>query len=212
VTALALAWNPRFVAFLARPAPEPFMSQPELNEEDLLQRAGRGDTRAFEQLYDRTAPRLFGLLRQMLHDEREAEDILQDGFVQLWERASTFDPERSKAFTWAVMLFRHKAIDRMRMLGRRNRLVDSAILEQTTLGAASQNNVHDEVEAGERGVVVREALNELPKDQRQLIEFAFLKGLTHHVIAESLGIPLGTVKTNIRRGLLRLRDLLKGGA
>ena len=60
--------------------------------------------------------------------------------------------------------------------------------------------------------VVREALNELPKDQRQLIEFAFLKGLTHHVIAESLGIPLGTVKTNIRRGLLRLRDLLKGGA
>ena len=85
------------------------MSQTELSEEDLLQRAGRGDSRAFDQLYDRMAPRLFGLLRQMLHDEREAEDILQDGFVLLWERASTFEAERSKAFTWAVMLFRHKA-------------------------------------------------------------------------------------------------------
>ncbi len=188
------------------------MSQPELSEEDLLQRAGRGDARAFDQLYDRMAPRLFGLLRQMLHDEREAEDILQDGFVLLWERASTFDPDRSKAFTWAVMLFRHKAIDRMRMLGRRNRLVDSAVLEQTTLGESAHAGADEEVQASERGVVVREALGELPKDQRQLIEFAFLKGLTHHVIAESLGMPLGTVKTNIRRGLLRLRDLLKGGA
>lgn len=192
--------------------PKPPMSQPELSEEDLLQRAGRGDSRAFDQLYDRMAPRLFGLLRQMLHDEREAEDILQDGFVLLWERASTFDPDRSKAFTWAVMLFRHKAIDRMRMLGRRNRLVDSAVLEQTTLGASSPPGVDEEVQAHERSIVVGEALNELPKEQRQLIEFAFLKGLTHHVIAESLGIPLGTVKTNIRRGLLRLRDLLKGGA
>jgi RNA polymerase sigma-70 factor, ECF subfamily len=188
------------------------MSPPDLSEEDLLQRTGRGDARAFDQLYDRIAPRLFGLLRQMLHDEREAEDILQDGFVLLWSRASTFDPDRSKAFPWAVMLFRHKAIDRMRMLGRRNRLVDSAILEQTTLSAPAHAGADDEVQTAERGVVVREALNELPKDQRQLIEFAFLKGLTHHVIAESLGIPLGTVKTNIRRGLLRLRDLLKGGA
>ncbi|MHB1080865.1 MAG: RNA polymerase sigma factor [Prosthecobacter sp.] len=188
------------------------MRQPELSEEELLQRAGSGDSRAFDQLYDRMAPRLFGLLRQMLHDEREAEDILQDGFVLLWESASTFDPERSKAFTWAVMLFRNKAIDRMRMLGRRNRLVDSAALEQSTLGASFQAGVEEEVIAHERGLVVGAALNELPKEQRQLIEFAFLKGLTHHVIAESLGIPLGTVKTNIRRGLLRLRDLLKGGA
>jgi RNA polymerase sigma-70 factor (ECF subfamily) len=126
------------------------MSQPELSEEDLLQRAGRGDVRAFEQLYDRLAPRLFGLLRQMLHDEREAADVLQDGFVLLWERAQTFDPERSRAFTWAVMLFRHKAIDRMRMLGRRNRLVDSAILQQTSLAASSQAGADEDVQSAER--------------------------------------------------------------
>ncbi|MBB5034798.1 RNA polymerase sigma factor [Prosthecobacter vanneervenii] len=187
------------------------MSQPELSEDELLQRAGRGDARAFDQLYDRLAPRLFGLLRQMLYDEKEAEEVLQEGFVQLWERAPSFDPERSKAFTWAVMLFRHKAIDRMRMLGRRNRLVDGAVLEQTTLGGSSQA-ADEALQDAERGEAVRQALNELPKEQRQLIECAFLKGLTHHVIAESFGMPLGTVKTNIRRGLLRLRDLLKGGA
>ena len=187
------------------------MAQPEYSEEELLQRAGRGDARAFERLYDLLAPRLFGLLRQMLTDEREAEDMLQDGFVQLWSRASDFDPARSKAFTWAVMIFRHKAIDRMRALGRRNRLVESAALEQVTLADSTHAGADEEAQAGERGTLVREALKDLPKEQRQLIEFAFLKGLTHHVIADSLGIPLGTVKTNIRRGLLRLRDLLKGG-
>ncbi|MDP1589267.1 MAG: sigma-70 family RNA polymerase sigma factor [Prosthecobacter sp.] len=167
--------------------------------------------RAFEQLYDRLAPRLHGLLRQMLHDEREAEEVLQDSFVQLWDRAPSFDPVRSQAFTWAAMIFRHKAIDRMRMLGRRNRLVESAALEHSVLDAGSDAAADAELETSERAAAVREALRELPKDQRQLIEFAFLKGLTHHVLAESLNLPLGTVKTHIRLGLLRLCDLLKGG-
>lgn len=187
------------------------MAQPELSEEDLLLRVARKDTRAFDQLYDVLAPRLYGLLRQLLHDEREAEEVLQDGFVHLWESASGFDPERGRAFTWAVMLFRHKAIDRMRTLGRRTRLVERAALEQAVL-PPEPPSADEGLLADERRTVVRSALNELPKDQRQLIECAFLKGLTHHVISESLGLPLGTVKTNIRRGLLRLRDLLKGGS
>lgn len=216
MTAEALAWNPRHFSqdIGLRPVRcviDPTMSQPEDSEEDLLQRAGRGDARAFEQLYDLLAPRLFGLLRQMLHDEREAEDVLQDGFVQVWERASTFDPARGRAFPWTVMILRHKAIDRMRVLGRRTRLVESAALEEATL--AGQGPAADaQAVANERGAAVRAALNELPNEQRKLIEHAFLKGLTHHVIADSLGLPLGTVKTNIRRGLIRLRDLLKGGA
>jgi RNA polymerase sigma-70 factor (ECF subfamily) len=188
------------------------MSQPELTEEELLQHAGRGSVRAFDRLYDLIAPRIHGLLRQMLNDEKEVEDVMQDGFVQLWDRASSFDPDRSKAYTWAVMIFRNKAIDRMRMLGRRNRLVESAALAGVSLSAMPPAMADAALQASERAGVVREALNELPDEQRQLIECAFLKGLTHHVIAESLSMPLGTVKTNIRRGLLRLRDLLKGGA
>lgn len=188
------------------------MSQPELTEEELLQHAGRGSARAFDRLYDLIAPRIHGLLRQMLNDEKEVEDVMQDGFVQLWDRASSFDPDRSKAYTWAVMIFRNKAIDRMRMLGRRNRLVESAALAGVSLSAMPPAMADAALQASERAGVVREALNELPDEQRQLIECAFLKGLTHHVIAESLSMPLGTVKTNIRRGLLRLRDMLKGGA
>ncbi|MCB1277186.1 sigma-70 family RNA polymerase sigma factor [Prosthecobacter sp.] len=187
------------------------MTPPELTEEELLQRTGRGDSRAFDQVYDRMAPRIFGLLRQMMHDGREAEDLLQDGFVLLWEKASTFDPDRGKAFPWVVSLFRNKAIDRMRMLGRRNRLMDSEALEQVALPESVHGSSEDEA-ASERGLVVGEAFGKVPKEQRRLIELAFLKGLTHHVIAESMGIPLETVRTNIRKGLLRLRDVLKGGA
>lgn len=185
------------------------MPSPEISDETLLQRAGTGDTRAFEQLYDRLSPRLLGLLRQML-DDTEAEDVLQEGFLYLWDHARDFDPSRSRAFTWSVMIFRHKAIDRMRALGRRSRLMDAAAVEQAVLETASVGTA-ETVDMKDRQKQVHAALNELPGDQRKLIEFAFLKGLTHHAIAESLGLPLGTVKTNIRRGLLRLRDLLKGG-
>ncbi|MBL9133311.1 MAG: sigma-70 family RNA polymerase sigma factor [Verrucomicrobiaceae bacterium] len=187
------------------------MSQIEVTDEELLQRSGQGDSRAFDQLYDRMAPRLFGLLRQMLHDEREAEDVLQDGFVQLWDHAASFDRSRAKAFTWAVMIFRNKAIDRMRALGRRTRLVDAASLEHATLRDDVQPGADEDVQTMERAAIVRDALKQLPDEQRKLVELAFLKGLTHHVISDTLGIPLGTVKTNIRRGLMRLRDLLKGG-
>lgn len=188
------------------------MSHTDVTDEELLQRAGRGDARAFDALYDRLAPRLFGLLRQMLHDEKDAEDVLQDGFVQLWEHASSYDPARSKAFTWTVMIFRNKAIDRMRALGRRTRLVEAASVEHATLSDDVQRGADEDVVSQERATIVRQALQELPQEQRRLVELAFLKGLTHHVIAETLGMPLGTVKTNIRRGLMRLRDLLKGGA
>ena len=190
------------------------MSQPEATDEDLLQRAGRGETRAFEQLYDALAPRLFGLLRQMLPEEREAEDMLQDSFMQMWEKAPAFDPERSRALPWAAAICRQKALERMRVLGRRTRLVESSVLQQVTLDGPPHAGT-DELAEGQgqqRAAVVRAALNELPQEQRQLIECAFAKGLTHHVIADSLGLPLETVKTNIRRGLLRLRDLLKGAA
>jgi RNA polymerase sigma-70 factor, ECF subfamily len=181
------------------------MAQPEYSEEELLQRAGRGEMRAFERLYDLLAPRLFGLLRQMLPDEREAEDMLQDGFVMLWERASSYDPSRSRAFPWAVIIFRQKAIDRMRTMGRRNRMVDRAALDTTALSAAGIEQIH------ERSAEVQSAFDVLPKEQRQLIECAFLKGLTHHVLADVMSLPLGTVKSSIRSGLLRLHGLLKGG-
>ncbi len=181
-------------------------------DESILQRVGAGDERAFSQLYDRFSGPLFGLMRQMLDDEKDAEDVLQEGFVYLWQKAASFDAAKSKAFTWAVMIFRNKAIDRLRTRGRRSRLADEAAKELPLMTYAAEPGADHAAADRDRAALVRQALLSLPDEQRRLIERAFFKGETHLIIAETLGLPLGTVKTNIRRGLLRLRDVLKGGA
>lgn len=179
-------------------------------DEDLLVRAAGGDQSAFSALYDRFSPPLFALMRQMLGDETEAEDVLQEGFVYVWKHASQFDAARAKPFTWAVMIFRHKAIDRIRARGRRARMEEAAAEMPENLAAAPVS-ADEAADAVDRVAIVREAVRGLPGEQRRMIELSFLKGLTHHDIASTLAVPLGTVKTNIRRGLLKLRDLVKGG-
>lgn len=175
---------------------------------DLLLRTARGDEEAFAQLYDRFSPGLYSLVLRMVHDEREAEDVLQDGFSHIWRRAATYDPERSSAFTWAVMVLRNKAIDRLRVRYR---------LERTAAKAAEESrHVPDSDEAAalepamrEQRRMIRAALTGIPAEQKEAIELAFFNGLTHEQIAAKLATPLGTIKARIRRGLLRLRDALK---
>jgi RNA polymerase sigma-70 factor, ECF subfamily len=188
--------------------------QPEVireSDEDLLKKVASGDEAAFGLLYDRFSAPLLGLVRKIVDDAQEAEDVLQEGFIHLWERAKNFDVTRSKAFTWSVMIFRSKAIDRVRARSRRARLAEQAAGELPLLTGAGETRADVATDQNDRGSLVRRALLALPQEQRRLIEFAFIKGLTHQGIAESLGVPLGTVKTSIRRGLLRLRDTLKGG-
>lgn len=179
-------------------------------DEFLLQKAGRGDAEAFGKLYDRLAPPLFGLMRRMLGDDKEAEDSLQEGFVYLWQKASSFDPDRSEAFTWSVMIFRNKAIDRLRARARQDSVAEVAA-QQPAVEKRSTPAGEDGVESRERAALLRKALAAIPDEQRELIETAFFHGETHEGIAQRLKLPLGTVKTKIRSGLLRLRELLKGG-
>lgn len=181
-------------------------------DEALLQKVAGGDERAFSELYDRFSAPLFGLMRQMLDDAHEAEDVLQDGFINLWDKAVNYDATKGKAFSWAVMIFRNKAIDRLRARGRRARLTERAAEEPELWTREATQRADDAADDVDRASMVRKAMVALPTEQRKLIELAFLKGLTHHGIAESLGLPLGTVKTSIRRGLLRLRELMKRGA
>jgi RNA polymerase sigma-70 factor (ECF subfamily) len=182
-------------------------------DEAVLQRVAARDQAAFAELYDRFSGSLFALARRILNDEQEARDALQDGFIYLWDKAVDYDPIKSKAFTWAVIIFRHKAIDRLRSIRRRQRLNDAASEELLPLNESAMSERADHAaDRADRAAMVRKALGALPESQRKSIEWAFLKGLTHHQLSEMLGEPLGTVKTNIRRGLLRLRDILKGGA
>ena len=176
---------------------------------DLLARVAQGDEQAFAQFYRRSADGLFGLALKMMNDSGEAEDVLQDGFSYMWKRAATYDSSRSSPFTWAVMIVRNKAIDRLRVRQRQARTVEKATVEFLHFTDTDDVSAR-EPERREQCAEVRTALAEIPGDQKQAIEMAFLGGLTHEQIAQQLDTPLGTVKARIRRGLLRLRDCLKG--
>ena len=174
----------------------------------LLARTAAGDEAAFAALYDRFAPGLFSMIVKMTHDEKEAEDVLQEGFAHIWRRAAAYDAARSSPFTWAVMILRNKAIDRLRVRQRQERTLEKATVEFAHFAEA------DEVSSGEAGrrddgAQVRAALAQIPDEQKCAVELAFFSGLTHEQIAAQLATPLGTIKARIRRGLLKLRDVLK---
>ena len=174
---------------------------------ELLSRIAQGDQAAFARFYDQFAHGLYSLVYKILNDEKETEDVLQEGFTQIWKKAGTYDGNRSSAFTWAVMIMRNKAIDHIRSRQRQNRVVEEAALEFSHDTDVQED---DGVSVNEKRTIVRAALNKIPADQRQAIDLAFFSGLTQMQIAEKLGEPLGTVKARIRRGLLKLRESLNG--
>ncbi len=176
---------------------------------DLLQRVARGDRTAFTALYDRFSRPLYATALRILHDAREAEDIIQEVFLAMWEKAAVFEPGRGSAFSWAVTLTRNRAIDRIRMRKRRAELLTASSPEE--LGYASAGDEGDSADAlslKEKAVTVRAAVAALPADQQRALQLAFFSGLTQQEIADKLREPLGTIKARIRRGLLRLRDSL----
>lgn len=165
----------------------------------------RGVETAFAAIYDRYRLILFGLVLRILHDREEAEDVLQEAFLQVWRRAGDFDEARGRAFTWLVTIARSRALDRLRAAGSRDRLATQA----ATVAPDSVIDAVDEALRSERETVVRQALSELPAEQRRALLLAYFEGLTQTEIAERLGTPLGTVKTRMRAGMIKLRELLK---
>jgi RNA polymerase sigma-70 factor (ECF subfamily) len=168
----------------------------------LLDRIVARDQSAVGELYDRHGRLLFGLLVRMLRDHGDAEEVLQDVFVQAWTRASTFDASLGSAAGWLIGIARHRAIDRMRSNASRRRGADA--------GTPAPSIATPESAAGnaERRDVVRHALALLPAEQRELIQRAYFMGATQSELAEQLKLPLGTVKTRIRSGLAALRNTL----
>jgi len=174
----------------------------------LLQKVARGDRRSFEELYQRFSGVLFSTAYRVLNNQEAAEDVLQDVFVQIWEKAPLYDPARGKPMTWAVTLTRNKSIDRLRSTQRRSRLQDDFQRESDSFEKFDDRNSFELVSAGETNDLVREVMKKLSTDQREAIELAFFSSMTQIEIAERLGEPLGTIKARIRRGMMRLRELL----
>jgi RNA polymerase sigma-70 factor, ECF subfamily len=180
-------------------------------DQEMIVRIGRRDQSAFSALYDRLSGPLYSLTVKMLGDPAEAQDALQDVFLQIWSRAGTYDPEQSSVFSWAVLLTRSRVIDRLRARGRRLRVVVRSTEDEEQVGATDASTMEsaaDTAEKSDEAARVRYVLNNLPSEQREAIEMAFFEHLTHHEIAARLGQPLGTVKARIRRGLLKLRQRL----
>ena len=180
-------------------------------EMQLLERVGKGDRESFSVLYDRFAKVLFSVAFRVLNSHPAAEDVLQDVFVQIWEKAPLYDATRGKPLTWAITLTRNKAIDRLRSTQRRNRLRDEVEREAGTAEQFDEKNSLEAVQAVEQGALVRAAMAKLSEDQKHALELAFFSGLTQIEIAERLKEPLGTIKARIRRGMMRLRELLEPG-
>lgn len=176
-------------------------------EVDLIRRIGRGDRVGFEEFYEKYSGLVVGTACRVLNDLTDAEDVAQEVFVMIWEKAGMYDPARGKPLTWVVTMTRNKAIDRLRSLQRRFRLRDELESQADPADFIAERAPVEELENTERDVMLRRAVEKLTRDQREAIEMAYFGGMTQQEIADRLGEPLGTVKARIRRGLMRLRRL-----
>lgn len=170
------------------------------------------DERALAALYDRYASVVLAHVTRLLRDRREAESVLLETFMQAWDRADRFDPTRGSALAWLLIIARTRALDLLRASGRRERAAARSVALEPELAADAPDPSSDPArgaEQREQAVAVAAALRTLSDPQRTAIELAFYEGLSHSEIADRLSVPLGTIKTRIRAGMQRLRDVLR---
>lgn len=169
----------------------------------LLVAVAAGEQRALRIIYDREGTRLFGIAMAILRDRPAAADAVQDGFLRVWERARQFDPARGEARAWMAAVVRHAALDMARARGREIPTGDAGLGDQAVGPEAL-----DLLQAGEDVSRLRACLSRLDEKNVRFIVLAFVHGLSHAQIADRLSVPLGSVKSWIRRGLLTLRTCL----
>ncbi|MER3388824.1 MAG: sigma-70 family RNA polymerase sigma factor [Microcella sp.] len=172
---------------------------------DLLQRVATGDQRAFSELYDLITPRMLGLVRHVLKDHAQSEEVVQEVLLEIWQTAPRFDPNKGKAVTWMLTMAHRRAIDRVRS-------AQSSRDRDTKIGirdlGREYDSVSESVEIRIEHERVERALTKLTELQRQAVELAYYGGYTHSEVSTMLSVPIGTVKTRLRDGMIRLREEL----
>lgn len=183
----------------------------EVSDADLIGRAAGGDARALEALYDRYSGVVFSFALRLVQDRQLAEEVLQEVFFRAWQQGGSFSAQRGSLVTWLLSITHNLAIDEIRKRRRRPQKADSEEPEQVLAAVADTSaaaDVEGEVWLGSLRETMREALGQLPPAQREAIELAYYQGLTQREISETLGEPLGTIKTRMRLGLQKLREAL----
>jgi RNA polymerase sigma-70 factor (ECF subfamily) len=171
----------------------------------LIRQVANQDREAFSQLYDRFSSLVFSLSMRILRVRSDAEDLLQEVFMQVWRQAKSYSVERGSPEAWIINIARSRAIDKIRSI---RRMEKSFVLTEELARAESTENVESSAAESEVRLTMNSALATLPEAQRKVLELAYFEGLTQTEIAAKLSEPLGTVKTRMRSGIQRLRDIL----
>jgi len=175
----------------------------------LLGRAGRGDEQAFAELYDATSARAYGLALRVVRNRAQAEEVVQDAYLDAWRTSGRFDPDRGSATGWLLTIVHRKAVDRVRS-------AEAAARRDTTYHRENAAVAHDETAETAQTALeaqrVRGAVATLTDVQREAVALAYFGGYTHTEVARMLDVPVGTAKTRIRDGLIRLRDAMGVGS
>lgn len=179
------------------------------DEVQLMKRIKARDEDALEELYDLYKRLLFGMILSIVKKREEAEDVLQEVFVKIWNKADSFNEDRGNVYSWIVTLTRNKAIDRIRSKGYKTQKKASVSIHEPLF--TLEGDKYDPMEStifSDRAELVKKALQEIPESQSQVIKIAYYRGMTQSEIADHLDIPLGTVKTRTRQGMIKLKRIL----
>lgn len=180
-------------------------------EREWMVQVQNGDKRSLRKLYDRFSKILFGMIYKILRNKEESEDLLQEIFVKIWNKADQFDPSRGSAYSFIATLARNRAIDRTRSRAFKNRRKDDYVIndDEYSFNLSTENpNPEEKIEITERAVGVRKALAQLNEKERQVLYISYFEGLSQTEIADKIDIPLGTVKYRMRQGMIKLREML----
>ncbi len=186
------------------------MAHPGPSDEDLIRRIIRAEPEAARALYDRYGRLVYSLAQQVVGDAAAAEEITQDVFLLVWEKADTYRVEKARVATWIARIARNRAIDVLRQQRSRDSRAKGAWEELKKAAEAPAPDPGERMETERLHARVREAVASLPAEQKAALTLAYFQGLTHQEIAAQLGEPLGTIKTRIRAAMQKLRGLLEG--
>lgn len=176
-----------------------------VSNDDLLARIAQGDQGAFAELYDNMAPRVLGLVKRLLRDHAQSEEVTQEIFLEIWQTATRYDPSKGGAASWILTMTHRRAVDRVRASqSSRDRDTKIGIRDFET----EYDNVSETVQTRLEHERVEKAMSRLTELQRQAVTLAYYGGLSHSEVAAQLSVPIGTIKTRVRDGLIRLRDEL----
>ncbi len=182
-------------------------ASPFVTEEVLIEKLNRRDQQAFQWLYDQYSAALYGVVLKVVHDDELAKDLLQDIFVKIWKNLDNYDPQKGRLFTWLLNVARNTAIDALRSSRSSSRpgLAKTIRTDEDTVHIV--DGQHHTLQPNSDTIGLQEIVGKLRPDRRQLIDLVYFEGFTHEEAAETLNLPLGTVKTRIRSALQELKQL-----